>query len=101
MVDQDQSVEDSAETLYIKARKGATAEGAQQYMGDYLWARLWRAVTSIANCPPDVNVLLQLRAEVHVCIKIAQDLQLDIANAEIALSKIKKIFTTKINLGKE
>lgn len=95
MVDEGANPEDAAEVLLSKARKGAAAEGARGYFGDYLWARLWKAVTGVANCPPELNTMLMFRAEIHTCMKMAQDMQLDLANAEIAVKRIKALFSTK------
>lgn len=86
--------EDSVEALVIKATKGARAEGGRDYIGNFLWARLWQAVTRIANCPPDLNQLLMYKSEISTCMKLAQEIQLDLVNAEAAIAKVKKLFTT-------
>lgn len=88
------SPEESVETLFARARKGGGADSAREYMGGYMWARLWKAVTRIANCPPDLSTLLMYRAEIAVCMKISQEMQLDMANANVAAEKIKKLFST-------
>lgn len=95
MAGPEQSAEDSAESLLAKAKKGAGAEGAREYVGSYLWARLWRSVTSIANCPPDINTLLMHKSEISTCMKLMQEMQLDLVNAEVAVKKIKDMFTAR------
>lgn len=95
MADQEQSPTDSAEALLAKARRGAGADSAREYFGDYLWARLWRSITLVANCPPDLNQLLMYRSEISTCMKLAQDMQLDLVNAEVAIQKMKKLFTSQ------
>lgn len=99
MAEKERSPEDTAEALLAKAKKGAGAESAQEYFGNYLWARLWKAITSVANCPPDLNSLLLYRSEIATCMKIAQDMQLDLVNAEVATAKIKQLFTQRPHAG--
>lgn len=94
----EEQADESAEALLTKARKGSGAEGAREYVGDYLWARLWRSVTGIANCAPDINALLMYRAEINACMKLAQDMQIDLVNAEVAVKKIKNMFSAKPNV---
>lgn len=90
--------EDSIENLLAKARKGAGAESGRKYIGDYLWARLWKSVTSIANCPPEINSLLMYRAEINACMKMAQEMQLDLVNAEMVTKRMKELFTAPIKM---
>lgn len=95
MADIEQSAEDTVDALLAKARKGVGAEGAKEYYGGYLWARLWKSITSIANCPPDLSSLLMYRADIAVCMKIAQEMQLDMINAEVATKRMKELFSAK------
>ena len=86
---------ESIEELLIRARKGAGAEGGREYIGNFLWARMWKAVTSIANCTPDLPTLLHFKAEITVCMKLAQEIQLDLANAEAVVKRMRELFTHK------
>ena len=91
----DEGQEESIESLLSKAKKGSGADSAREYFGNYIWAKLWRAVTNIANCPPEFNALLAYRAEISVCMKLAQEIQLAMADAEIAIAKLKELMTAR------
>lgn len=74
------------------ARKGAGAEGAQQYLGNKLWERLWKAITNMANCKPDLPTMMMYKSEIAVCMKLAQDMQIDIMHSREALAKVRELF---------
>jgi len=83
------------EDLLAQARKGAGAEGARHYLKDLLWAKMWASITQIVNCPPDLNTLLTIRADIKALMKLAQEMQIDMVQAEQAVAMLNKLFTAK------
>lgn len=84
---------ESIDSLLSKASKGSGAEGALTYLGDLLWARLWRNVANIANCDPEKkDVILALKAAIQEDMNIAQSFRLDVFEAKEAVTRIKTLY---------
>ncbi len=81
------------DALLKSASKGSGAEGALIYLGDLLWARLWRNVTMIANCDPEKkDLIMALKSSIQEDMNIAQAFRLDVFEAKEAVGKIKSMY---------
>lgn len=72
--------------------RGRDASSGKAYVEKYIWMRLWRAVTALANCPPDLPTLLEHRSEIRAHMRMAQEMNLDIQNADAAVKRLRAMY---------
>lgn len=75
--------------------KGADASSAKQFLDKYIWAKIWGHVMAIANCKPEMSELLHHRASIKAALVMAQDLNLEIANAKAASDRLRHLYDAK------
>ncbi|MFA5936683.1 MAG: hypothetical protein WC822_02280 [Candidatus Paceibacterota bacterium] len=80
---------ETLDELLARAQKGATAGAAKAYLDEYIWAKIWRLISSMANCEPELAILLQLRGELRAHLLLAQELKLDLDDARNAVGKLR------------
>lgn len=97
--DETQSPEDSLQLLLEKARKGAGAEGAKRWLDQYLWAAMWRDIVLLSNAEPKLEILLARQQSLKAKIQLAQELNLDVSNSELAVGRLRKAYTTEERKG--
>ena len=83
--------------LLDDVQKGVTVGAAKEYLDKYLWTKIWSIITLISNAPPEMPILLQLKGELRAHLLLAQELKLDLADAEYAVAKLRGVYGEKQN----
>ena len=75
-----------------KIYEGADASAAKDYLNEYIWVALWSHVNKLANVDPTFENLMEQRSNIKACLRMAQDLKLEMASAKAASQKLKEIY---------
>lgn len=90
--DQKRSVE--IDEFMSRIDSGAVAGAAKAYLNDYIYGRIWKVVTLIANSTNN-ELLGEYKGELRSLMLLAQKFSVDIVDAQIATEQLRKAYEAK------
>lgn len=80
------------QTLLDEVYRGADASAAKDYLNKYIWVALWQHVNKLVSDKPSVENMMEHRASIKACLRMAQDLRLEMTSAKHASEKLKELY---------